>query len=522
MFIEETPKYEGRRKEKLLLKTRKPVQPGCEVFITRDVSLIKEAEAIVQGRKDKFSIPLNMRILWDEENVPVLIGDFSLDKGRKHEICLKADFNMEPAIKSPLTEEKIVNQLKKTGNTPFSVQNLEIEYPGNLFIPLSKLNGFRRDFLMKAQRKLINDHKPLKSSIKLAKKHLRIIKEELKPLNELSKIALTNFPQNKLKKDLRSAESTTETAVYVSSLETMAGALEGDCRRIYFEPFLWEHYDRELPCKTLNWKTYREMTWKLIKKAQELCDVKEATLIWKWPSITRESYIKHLSPLVKPLYNNDLKEIMIGNMGALRALNNLNLPIKRSGSVELNIWNHRTVYEYSHSLHRITLSNELSKEELALITANIQNKDINTFFDFMVQRNLESIVSEDCLLSILTPQEQRKKYQLWGLEDVKKRIFPVIIDDENRTHILNSVELCLINHIPDLYQIGFKHLVIDARSRTGDYAQNMVTLYRKAIIYVAENGDDTNYLDKLKKKVKKLSYGGITTYNFVKGLNENL
>lgn len=523
MLIEETPKYEGgREKEKLLLKTKKPVQPGCEVYITRDVSLIKEANDIIHGKSYEFSIPLNMRVLWDEGNVPILVGDFSLDNSRKHEIYLKADFKMEPSIKSPLTEEKIINQLKKTGNTLFSIQKLEIEYPGNLFIPLSKLNGLRRDFLMKAQREILNDHKPFKNSIKLAEKNLKITREELKNLMNLSKISLPNSPLNKLEEDLESADSALDIAVYVSSLEAMNGALDSGCRRIYFEPFLWEHHDRELSCNTFNCKTYTEMSYELIIKAQKLCDAKEAIMIWKWPSITRESYIKHFSPLVKPLSDKGLKEIMIGNMGALRALNDLNHPIKFSGSVGLNIWNHKTVCNYSPLLSRVTLSNELSREELALITAGIQNKSIDTCFDFVVQGNLESIVSEDCVLSILTPHKQREKYQFWGLKDVKKRVFPVIIDDEGRTHILNSVELCLIDHIPDLYQIGLKHLVIDARSRTEDYAQNMVALYKRGIKYVAKKGVHTDHLEKLKIRVKKLSQGGITTGNFIKGLNENL
>lgn len=84
------------------------------------------------------------------------------------------------------------------------------------------------------------------------------------------------------------------------------------------------------------------------------------------------------------------------------------------------------------------------------------------------------------------------------------------------------MELCLIDHVPDLYQIGFKHLVIDARNRTKDYTQNMVALYKRGISYLAKNGGHTDHLEKLKIRVKKLSKGGITTGNFIKGLNENL
>ena len=106
---------------------------------------------------------------------------------------------------------------------------------------------------------------------------------------------------------------------------------------------------------------------------------------------------------------------------------------------------------------------------------------------------------------------------------MKNRVFPIIIDDECRTHILNSVELCLIDYLPNLYKMGLQYLIIDARGKTGNYAQDMVKFYKHGLKYIEDSNDKIEYtLNKLKYKIRKRSLGGITTGNFIRGLNEDL
>ena len=50
----------------------------------------------------------------------------------------------EPAQKAPITIDKIKEQLLKTGNTPFEIANLKVDIDENLFLPVSKINEFRR------------------------------------------------------------------------------------------------------------------------------------------------------------------------------------------------------------------------------------------------------------------------------------------------------------------------------------------------------------------------------------------
>ena len=203
--------------------------------------------------------------------------------GNKHVIHFKPDFRMEIAIKKPLSKELIVNQIKKTGGTPFYVNRIKINYPGNLFTPLSKLNSIRRDFIKNAESKLLNDYKPLKTDLKSAEKRLNLIKHDLKSANKKSNNSIDEQLNKSLDYSIREVQSS--ISIYTSNLESVKGALNGGCRHIYFEPFLWEKNIREVPCKVMDKEIYLENIYELILKAQDLCIKEEANLIWKWPSI---------------------------------------------------------------------------------------------------------------------------------------------------------------------------------------------------------------------------------------------
>ena len=109
---------------------------------------------------------MDMVMTWDNELKALLNGEFTGFDGAKHKVHLKSGFRMEKAIKRPLNRDQIENQLQKTGKTPFVLKNVSIEYSGDLFAPISKLNQFRREFLEKAELKLLSTYKPSESNIK--------------------------------------------------------------------------------------------------------------------------------------------------------------------------------------------------------------------------------------------------------------------------------------------------------------------------------------------------------------------
>ncbi|MCR4640458.1 MAG: U32 family peptidase [Lachnospiraceae bacterium] len=60
----------------------------------------------------------------------------------------------EPAKKRPLAEAEILRQIRKTGDTPFVIEELTPDCDENSFVPLAELNALRRDALDKMSEAL--------------------------------------------------------------------------------------------------------------------------------------------------------------------------------------------------------------------------------------------------------------------------------------------------------------------------------------------------------------------------------
>jgi putative protease len=145
-------------------------------------------------------------------------------------------------------------------------------------------------------------------------------------------------------------------------------------------------------------------------------------------------------------------------------------------------------------------------------------KGFNADLEIMVQGNQEVLISQDTL----GPADDGEKYDdkvFWGIKDKKGHIFPVKWDHDHRTHVFNSVELCLIDHLPSLVNMGWGGLVIDARGKPAAYTRDMIQLYQDALHLSLQNPPDLKgELRSLKKEVKMRSTGGITTGNFLRGV----
>jgi putative protease len=217
---------------------------------------------------------------------------------------------------------------------------------------------------------------------------------------------------------------------------------------------------------------------------------------------------------------------MVENCGAAHALM-LSLPAPvLSGSIGLNIFNHEAVRHLSSRFGSVTLSPELSRDEIRLLIHAARLGGCSPSFALIVQGSSEAMVSEDCILQprLLCNGKggDTDTTAFFGIMDVTGHMFPVRIDGECRSHIYNSAEICLIDHLLSIMQIGINEVVIDARGRTGSYTGEMIRLYREAIL-LAKKGVriDDHQFEQLKDAVKHLAVGGITTGHFIRGLKES-
>lgn len=508
--LEIQPEYKG---DKLVLKIGKSVKSGSKVYLTRSIYLNHYAKDIIKNNFEP-SIPINVVMRWDDDLKAHLEGEFIGFDGQQYSVYLKSDFKMEKAIKKPLEIDQIENQLRKTGHTPFILNEVSIKYPGDLFLPISKLNQFRREFLEKSELKLLETYKPSDFEVQMAENYYKNIEKSF------SSIKLDKEDENKINKpDI-------VLAVYADSFDTVKGALDGGAKRIYYEPITHEDIcncskTQESLSKSLQDDDQKEIDilTSLLVRAEQLCKAYNAEFIWKWPQITHQYQINNYHKILKT-FSNGFQEIMVDGVGAAEGIKEISPHLTLSGSAGLNIWNTKTILTLSKIFNTLTPSAELSKKDLMAIIRTSHLNDIKNRFELVVQGNVDTIISKDCLLSIVPQNDITNKYKFWGIKDVKNRIFPVKIDSEGHTHILNSVELCLVDYLPEISQIGVECIVVDLRTKTYDYAKDMTLIYIKGLEYVERGVSTGKNMNKLKSRIKSLSTGGITTGNFLKGITE--
>jgi len=85
--------------------------------------------------------------------------------------------------------------------------------------------------------------------------------------------------------------------------------------------------------------------------------------------------------------------------------------------------------------------------------------------------------------------------------------------DEHGTSILSSKDLCLINELPEIIEMGVDSLKIEGRLKTEYYIASIVSIYRSAIDDYFENSSNYNP-DKYLKEIEKIKTRGLTTFYF--------
>jgi len=467
----------------LKLITPERVRPGARVFLTGSTSLAKRAQEIIASAKTQ--IPLDLFLTWQEET-PML--EAALPDGQA--VSVKASFRMEKAKSRPTSREQIESQLRRTGQTPFLVRKIDMNYSGDLFAPLSALNQMRRDLLEKVQEALSKKMRPAEENAQLAGNKLH---EFLEEINQPASAAIVS-----------SAARAPSLAVYADSLETVRGAVEGGCQRVYFEPVLGcEKNDRAAKAG------------RLIDEAKAICG--KVPLIWKWPRITPADFFEFAGRL---LSQKKIDAIMVENVGAVQEAIEAGPGIHVLGASGLNVCNHLAVQALAPPLELLTLSPELSYRQLAGVVAAVRRHSGPVRMELLVQGSLEVMVARDCMP--LSARAGNGPGEFWGLQDMR-RIFPLRLDDDNRTHIFNSAETCLLDQMPEIFAIGLDGVALDLRGRTEEYAREMSEIYRKAIDLTGRGSAALRQeLESLKESIRPLALGGITHGHFQKGLKDEI
>lgn len=156
------------------------IHVGDKVYKTSDKNLMKTArESFSRNFVKKSNINMSVTIKKDEPICFEING-----------MHYNSDTIPDMAQNKPITKEKVIEQLSKTGDTPFKIENLDLILDENLFLPISTLNDLRRNALKSYEEFVLNNvhdkviKKPLETNFKRSSKQINNVTLCVRSLNE--------------------------------------------------------------------------------------------------------------------------------------------------------------------------------------------------------------------------------------------------------------------------------------------------------------------------------------------------
>ncbi|MBK6521506.1 MAG: U32 family peptidase [Bacteroidia bacterium] len=116
--------------------TYKEIKPGTIIFRNSDAAFTKLVE-----RDDSAVRKIGVKLKFSETKKGFQLTAIDEDG---HKSVTEFESEKELAKSAESTIPNIKKNLSKTGNTPFIVDDIEIEFSGNWFLPISKINESRR------------------------------------------------------------------------------------------------------------------------------------------------------------------------------------------------------------------------------------------------------------------------------------------------------------------------------------------------------------------------------------------
>ena len=131
----------------------------------RDMVALKEKPAFREGNQALFE-RLDREYVNLKKQEPIQ-GHVKIHEGEAAELSLSwagqtvkaAGDVVQSAQNQPLSEEKLIKQMNKTGNTPFYFEKLEVDLSGRCFVPVQSLNELRRRGIEQLQQAVLGQYR---------------------------------------------------------------------------------------------------------------------------------------------------------------------------------------------------------------------------------------------------------------------------------------------------------------------------------------------------------------------------
>ena len=201
--------------------------------------------------------------------------------------------------------------------------------------------------------------------------------------------------------------------------------------------------------------------------------------------------IVHLPAHLERLNDAGVDALIMADLGVFQMAAKYAPNCERHVSTQVSIANDACVTAwYELGAKRVVLARELSLEEIRTIRANTPKElELETF----AHGAMCVSYSGRCLLSnYMTGRDSNRgacaqpcRYQYALMEEKRPGEYFPVFEDEKGTYIMNSRDMCMIDHLDDLMDAGVDCIKLEGRAKSAYYAAIVTGAYRHVLDDVA-------------------------------------
>lgn len=224
-----------------------------------------------------------------------------------------------------------------------------------------------------------------------------------------------------------------------------------------------------------------------LRQALDLCHQKKVSVYVTCNTMPRNEEVDRLPAWLEYLNAVGVDAVIVADLGVLRLAQRYAPRLSVHVSTQVGITNYevaRAYYDLGAS--RAILARELSLEEIREIRAKIP---VELELEAFVHGAMCVSYSGRCLLSnYMTGRDAQRgkcaqpcRYQYALMEEKRPGEYFPVFEEDGETYIMNSRDMCMIEHISELLEAGLGSLKIEGRAKSAYYAAVVTGAYRHAV-----------------------------------------
>ena len=228
-----------------------------------------------------------------------------------------------------------------------------------------------------------------------------------------------------------------------------------------------------------------------LREAVELCHSRGVHVHVTCNTMPRCEEVDRLPEWLEHLDAVGVDAAIVADLGVFRMAQKYAPHLQLHVSTQAGVTNHAVAQAwYELGASRVILARELSLEEIRTIRDRTPRElEIEAF----VHGAMCVSYSGRCLLSnYMTGRDSNRgacaqpcRYQYALMEEKRPGEYFPVFEDEKGTYILNSRDMCMIDHLEDLMDAGLDSLKIEGRAKSAYYAAIVTGAYRHCLDDIA-------------------------------------